>query len=253
MAERNEIAKTEASEYPPLPLVALSPAELATAQDALKQWCNRKIDEIKEDLVALNDAYAEAKKRKWKVAGWANQIDLGEQRMRFYGKVRLAVDHGYLIVPDFPITVFAVRTAAEEIQRHGYWFKPRLNDKNAADVEPQLAESGAGRYVAPTPRVTWKGSREYGRYPNGEKDMRDYFEGVGFREWQFPVRLAQPKIIEATRQAMALRVFDEVGLVGPERKADPMIIGRILDPRHNIFYRRGLSFFIAWWMRWEDL
>jgi hypothetical protein len=44
---------------------------------------------------------------------------------------------------------------------------------------------------------------------------------------------------------MALRVFDEMGTVTNQSGRDPIVVGRLLDPRGN---RRCTTFFVAWWL-----
>jgi hypothetical protein len=249
--ETTETELTTTEQMPPLPLVALTPVELAGAQASLIDWCDKKIAQMSEEIGLLRDGFNLAQQRKWKITGWANQVELAEQRMRFYGKVKFALDHGYLIIPDLPINVFAVRTNATEPPYHLYRRKPRINSTYSNDVLPEQLEVGAGEYKSPVPATTRTTKKERD-YKGNEVDM-EYFRTCALREMQFPVALAQAKVIDATHQAMALRVFDEVGLVGPPRKADPIVAGRILDPREHVTLHRGMTFFIAWWLRWEDL
>lgn len=51
---------------------------------------------------------------------------------------------------------------------------------------------------------------------------------------------------------MALRVFDQLGVIQHERKRDPIIVGQIVDPRDK-YRNRVVSFFVAWWLNTETL
>lgn len=67
--------------------------------------------------------------------------------------------------------------------------------------------------------------------------------------------MAKPQIMEATGQAMAAKIFDELGILpDPKPKKDPMIIGTIIDPR-GVYgrERRRVSFIIAWHLNVRDL
>ena len=54
-------------------------------------------------------------------------------------------------------------------------------------------------------------------------------------------------MMNATQEAMALRVFDQVGISpqGSVRAADPLIIGQILGHKEG-YKRKTISFLIAW-------
>lgn len=58
--------------------------------------------------------------------------------------------------------------------------------------------------------------------------------------------MSKPKIMEATTRAMALKIFDDFGILPEERKQDPLIIARIRDPRSTAYNHRFVSFIIAW-------
>lgn len=66
----------------------------------------------------------------------------------------------------------------------------------------------------------------------------------------FPFLAVKPAVLAATQNAMALRVFDEIGTVQNSAGRDPIIVGRLLDPRGN---GRVSTFFIAWWLNTADL
>lgn len=62
------------------------------------------------------------------------------------------------------------------------------------------------------------------------------------KEWRdiidFPVALAKPDVMEAAQAAMALRLFDEMGVAhdaNGARRGDPMILGRFRNPMGIIY------------------
>jgi hypothetical protein len=64
----------------------------------------------------------------------------------------------------------------------------------------------------------------------------------------FPLIAAVPYVMSATQQAMAKRLFDQIG-VSPQdgaRSADPLIIGQILGVHQGYSGRKTASFLIAW-------
>jgi len=58
--------------------------------------------------------------------------------------------------------------------------------------------------------------------------------------------MAKPRIMEATSRAMALKIFDDFGILPAQRKGDPMIIARIIDPRSRSYSDKHVSFLITW-------
>jgi hypothetical protein len=50
--------------------------------------------------------------------------------------------------------------------------------------------------------------------------------------------------MQATSRAMALEIFDEIGVFPPTKKEDPVIIGRV-NLNHKGM-KRTVSFMIAW-------
>jgi len=91
-----------------------------------------------------------------------------------------------------------------------------------------------------------------------------WFSRANFLDVEFPLLACRPAIIDATTRAMALKVFDEIGILPPDsshtdmaaaRKGDPVIVGRIVDPRAKPGWaqRKRLSFLIGWFVDTKDL
>ena len=91
---------------------------------------------------------------------------------------------------------------------------------------------------------------------DGKDVERHAYEAVDYDDPDFPVVLVKPVVLDATRRAMALRIFDRIGVV-TGRKQDPIVVGEIIDPRTNLRWshrsQRRVTFFIAWWLNPDDL
>lgn len=234
---------------PPLPLVAMTPTELAVAQSSLSEWCERKLAELQRELDDAQANLAIAKKSKWRTAGFQTHISSVRRRIVFYEKAAAAVDHGYLLVPNFPIEAFAVRRDATATPySEGRW------PDNVADNPPMKLPAGEGEYMSPTPLTRQDVRKEVPR-GEGKTEIEHWFSNAGVAELDFPVELAHPRVLDAVQKAMELRVFDRIGLVGGphRRKGDPIVVGQILDPRTTTWSVRQLTFFISWHITYEML
>ena len=157
--------------------------------------------------------------------------------MLSYEKLKAAVEAGYVIVPNFPIDVFAVR-----VQRAKQPEKTSDSRWGGFNARPELLPAGAGRYV--DDKLLYRDESYTETIDGKEKHIRSYVTD-DYDHVDFPVRLVKPAILQATQRAMALRVFDQMGTVENQVGRDPIVVGRLLDPRGN---RRCVTFFVAWWL-----
>ncbi len=224
-------------------LVVFTPEKLPLAQAQVSEWCANKIMYIRREL---NDAKANlqtAIERKWKVQGWRRVLELCKKRITFYEKIKDAVAAGYLIIPNFPIEAFAVRVredaAPKQMASH--------SEYSIREQSPALLPTGEGEYKSPIPLV---GSRpnEVWNEKTQELERKQEWFAKEFDEVAFPVTAVKPLVMDATGRAMALKVFDAIGLVGSGRQKDPIVVGRIIDPRTTRWNERHVTFFIAWWL-----
>lgn len=228
-----------------LNLVALSPAEMPATQAALSEWCIGKAKAIEAELTDLRDHMLIAQANNWKLSGLQASINRAEKRITYYGKVKDAVEAGYLIVPNFPISVLAVRVARDKQRERvsDYKYSRTVTTANA-----ELLPSGEGRYVDDEVfRIDESHNEPDGK--GGMKTVRRYVSG-DYDTPDFPFLAVKPAVLAAAQHAMALRVFDEIGTVQNTGGRDPIIVGRLLDPRGN---GRVSTFFIAWWLNTADL
>jgi len=232
---------------PSVHLVARDPVEMKNAQDGLANWLRQKIDSFDPEVTALNASINEAKTNGWSITALTRQRNKELARQEFYAKVLAAVEAGYTIVPEFPVDVFAIRVLREYptgARTESTWQQPAPNLES-----PDILPVGYGEYFSPIPKV------ERGTFERGEGDRKSlvrYADPDQFVEVAFPLRAARPEVMNATAGAMALQVFDQIGICPAERKADPLIIGQILGKKEGYTQKR-VNFLIAWHLNLNEL
>jgi len=235
-------------------LIALNPSEVPVVQANLVDWCQQKIVALGKELREARQNLSIAKDAGWRRSQWVNLIARTRGRMIYFAKIKAAVHAGYLIIPNFPIEIMAVRVdrdapPAMAVNNLNYAAVP----SRISAASPQLLPPGQGRYVDDTQFFE---HTPYTVQKDGKAVERHAYEATGYDDPDFPVVLVKPVILDATRRAMALRIFDRIGVV-TGRKQDPLVVGEIIDPRANLQWRqqeqRRVTFFIAWWLNPEDL
>lgn len=217
---------------------ATNPADMIGAQRSMILWCARKIQAEKLELADAQSNLNAARTNKWSPTAWARQVKLREEKIECYRKIKIALESGYYIVPPFPVDTFAIRVKDNASPR-GIWRDWRSN----FDQEAKHLPAGQGQYVSPRP------SQEKAMFPvknhKGEMVEKAHYRPNEFRSADFPFKLAKAEIMEATRAAMALKVFDRMGALPAARAPDPIICGEILLP-----HRKGqaVTFFVSWWL-----
>lgn len=233
---------TDVTHDPPaaeeLTLVALTPADMVPAQAELSAWCVRKLAAVTTELADLETNLELATQHGWKHASVEASLNRAAKRVTYYEKMKAAIDAGYLIVPNFPIDVFAVRVARRKQPEKVY-------DNNWASnfaANQQLLPAGEGRYVDNTVRL--RNESHTAVVDGKEKHVRRYVS-ASYDAVDFPVLAVKPAILSTTQRAMALKIFDQMGTVTNQSGRDPIVVGQLLDPRGN---GRRVTFFVAWWL-----
>lgn len=216
-----------------LELTATLPHEMVNAQQQLITWCDSKIILLKKESQELLEATEHAKKNKWKFTTIQGQYFRSLKQLQYYEKVKAALMEGYYIVPNFPIQMFAIRTKYKSPKKGiTTWY---------ADNHEQLAQElqiNEGTYKNPFPLQKQRKIKD-----NEGKDITKYWADDWDR-FEFPITMAKPSIMEATSRAMALKIFDRIGIMPEGKKDDPVIIGQIL--RRNSYTTKIVSFMICW-------
>lgn len=216
-------------------LVALTPAEMLPAQQALETWCDQKIAALRVELADLETNLELTTEHGWKHTSVAATLNRTTKRITYYDKMKQAVAAGYLMVPNFPIDVFAVRVkrAKQPVAVKSY---------GGFTADPQLLPAGEGRYV--DERLLQR-DETHTETVDGKERLVRRFVSDDYDDVDFPVALVKPTVLHATHKAMALRIFDEMGTVQNSAGKDPIVVGRLIDPRKR---GRMATFFVAWWL-----
>lgn len=223
---------------------------------ALIGWLKKKIKAIESDEKELRQEVEIARKNKWKSTTLIRHADLAAKRMSYYQKVQGALEEGYYIVPNFPIDMFAIRTDRKKPSENLYIGTHGAFDDHFQQ-QPHVLPAGAGEYKNPDPLVrtdTEKGTDKQGHPETTYTQFATKWQD----EIEFPLAMAKLQIMKATSHAMKLKIFDELGILRDtaisEKCGDPMIVGRIIDPR-PVGYSgiKCVSFIIGWHLRTELL
>jgi hypothetical protein len=226
-------------------VVSSNPAQMEAAQRSLILWCARKIEHVKQALVDVQEQHEIAVNAGWKADAWERQIRRAERRIDFYRKIKTALEAGYYIVPPFPIEIFAIRTNRKTPD-------PKRGSRewgNEQAQEPRILPAGEGDYVARDPEVFYRDLPGPPDKASGNPTtIKEYF-AKHFLPVDFPFKLAKPAVLSETARAMALKVFDQMGVLpGTARTADPIVCGQILYPERAGLPRKAVTFFVAWWL-----
>jgi len=229
-------------------IAATTPDEMVHTQAQLVAWCDQKLAEISDDKLEFGCMEDAAAKHGFDVGGIRRRLGKLKAKREFYEKVREAVQAGYVIVPNFPINVFAIRTTKSEPQSNPQesTHKYHLDDMGQAAT---LSPAGEGKNVNPWPETA---TYETSLVRDGKPVDGFRREVLAFKDVAFPVAIVKPQIIEATGEALKKLIFDEVGIVRNSAQGDPIIIGRIRE-RGVRSGGKEVSFFIAWWLDLDTL
>jgi len=224
-------------------LVALTPGDMTHTQQALSAWCTRKVAAVQTELADLEEHLLIAKANGWRLSGLQSSINRSEKRVEYYRRMKAAVDEGFVLVPNFPAEVLAVRVredAAPHVVTQSQW-------SSALHAKPQQLPAGEGRYV--DDRIPHR-DESFDEVIDGKTKTVRQFVGDEYDDVvDFPFKGVKPAVLDAVGRAMSLKVFDRISLVR-NQGTDPIFIGELIDPRGN---DRRVTFFIAWWLNTEDL
>lgn len=240
------VPSTETSTSPSVEFTAENADEMARCQNGLIAWARDKVKATEAEASELKSAYEKATLMKWAAGTLKRHSEIAAKRVQFYSKILSALEHGYQIVPSFPITAFAIRTDRKKPLKmvSTAYYTPHTQ-------EPQALQAEEGEYKNPFPLVM---ERQLAPATASTSEKKEYWAD-DWKEVEFPISMAKPKIMEATSRAMALKIFDDIGILpgfaSNERnrppKGDPMIIARVRDPRSVPFGSpRFVSFIVAW-------
>lgn len=215
-------------------LIAVSRPQLDAAHEQMAAWCQTMIDKMRADVTVESEVLERARQSKWAIEPHKRRLRQLERRREFYEKIHAAVLEGYVIVPNFPMDLFAIRTDATT-PRH----QSRAYHGWRAFREPSRSlAAGEGEYKNPDVGYTTDESKDEAGKAVVLSETVDEFDPI-----EFPFDLAKPQLMEAVEVATRQRIFDELGVGRNEQRGDPVILGRILNPRRG---RSPITFFIGW-------
>ncbi len=234
--------RTEVVAPDKMELTALEPLEMVNAQQQLITWCDGKIVFLKKEIQELSEAIEMARKNNWRVRTVNSQHDKAVSRLQYFEKIKAALLEGYYIVPNFPIQMFAIRTCRKKVKEG--WTRSKFDDHQQKCV---IMSIGEGDYKNPFPYI---GQRD-GQWKDGQEIQSPASWATSWDKMEFPITMAKPRIMEATNRAMALKIFDQIGIMPATKKEDPVIIGQVMQQYGNI--TKTVSFMIAWHLNTNDL
>lgn len=233
-----------------LEVQAQTPDEMKEANVALITWCDQKIRSLRVDFIELEATWKAAKERKWKFTVLKRHAAICKKRIIFYGKLRTALKSGWYIVPNFPVSVFAIRTDKTKPLALLSTYRQNQQPHVTKDQQTASLPHGEGEYVSPNPVVSIENFGK-AKLTDGREVTEWSAEATDWNEVDFPLCMAKPKIMEAVGRAMEIKLFDDFGVlsdahIGRRGCGDPIIVGRIRDPRSTTYHQKMVSFIIAW-------
>lgn len=234
---------------------AVDPGALKAAGVEMRSFFEARRAEMAALFAEQHAAYEHALAHTWASGALKRAAADTLKRGEFYDKIVKALEAGYLVIPNLPIDVFAIRKAREFPRGSMGFVKDAWQNGHGAHAQqPDDLPAGVGDTVSPLPVV------EHGKddemvivnHATGQKAAREFDTSrpTEFTAVEFPIALARPGIMNTTSRALALKVFDQVGVVNDrigtrsaQKRADPIIVGVIRNPRKT---RPDISFFIAW-------
>jgi hypothetical protein len=220
-------------------LAARNSREMQSSQKRLEEWLSLKLHACQKEHRELKQATDHAVKMKWNASSLRGAMNRARSRMIYYDKLLKATQAGYIIIPWMNYDAFAVRVIREEAKLlssgTSIYNKPSIPEQ-----PPDIAPAGEGHYVSSqSAGVQRSGVR---KNKQGEDERYWWSESLDFKDVEFPVLAAKPTLMSAASNAMALKIFDEIGIAPNRRGRDPFVVGVIRG------HKGPQVFLIAWYL-----
>ena len=243
IAPRNDSVTCERRPDGSIMVVAERPEHLAEYQASLVEWARHRLRESEAEVQDLQSSIDTAKSNGWRSDALRRQRRRAVQRVHYYEKMAGALEAGYCIVPDFPVDVIAIRTQTTSAREpcNSTW---KHQDRDQTSEAPP---AGEGAWMAASPKIgsyIERGARD------GRETQKRHCYASDLREVELPVAFCKPTIMTSISQAMALGVFDEIGVLPARKKPDPLVVGRIYDKSRTDFV---VTFIVASFIDTRDL
>lgn len=255
--EETAIVKQEA---PVTYFAATNGEEMARAQGGLQVWADARIAQATMDVLELDRAVENARKNKWAVSALQRALGKAEKLKKYYVKVGAALSAGYVLVPAFPVNVFAIRTTKRVPPLNVNTTKEEWGTREQT-VHSEMPAIGEGEYKSNlADRTEQYHSRAKDAQGKETSEIIHLYQNEEFQDVTFPMVACRPEVMNATARAMALKIFDEIGIVteaprrsyAPVRRGDPLIIGSICQAKVGYTQKR-CHFLITWHVNVADI
>src|SRR5207245_2577264 len=127
-----------------------------------------------------------AVKQKWANGALKRQSEKAKKRLTFYEKVLAALSAGYIIVPNFPVTAFAIRTDKNKPLKMLTTERYQSNEQI-----PSGLVAGEGEYKNPFPlmfEMTIEPATQ------AKSAVKNYWSEA-WKDFEFPLTMAKPRIM----------------------------------------------------------
>ena len=236
--------------------VAVNATEMANAKAGIQTWLINKLAQINDEIESAQGLLERAVKYKLKQSSFKNQLAKHQVAHLYYGKLLAACQAGFTIVPNMPMDVFAIRVIRGDpkwkVQEGSSFSGFNSAAPYVEDEKEQILPAHRGRYESPITKFSedrvetkvLRDGKDAAKY-----EVTQYCEG--YDKIDFPLAIAHPIVMDATMAAMAHRIFDRIGIVGPTNKrkgyrGDPIVIGQIVE--RGGWNPKTASFLIAWYL-----
>jgi hypothetical protein len=245
-----ELAVTsEEKLVPSFHAVAVNATEMQQSTAQIRSFLETKVAALQNEVNELAAALTVAERNKWAVKTYRSQLKKAEYRHLYYSKLVMALDAGFTIVPNMEVDVFAIRTNRTAWPKwNGNTGVSQYGFNSASPSVPDETEMvmpvGKGEYRSPVQVFTEYKDKVT---KDGKEMYRVEQECQGYSDIEFPFAAAHSVVMDATAHAMALKIFDRIGIVpqtGGKLRGDPIILGQIV--RKEGYTTKVASFLIAW-------
>lgn len=254
MSDENALTILESSDLENVGVTATGPAGLPHMQEAVLRWCRTKVARCRIEAEELRESVRIAELNDFKRTAFTNASKAADRQVVYYEKMLEALEAGYCIFPTTDVDLFAVRTKRRAPDCNRTEQSDWGRDQGSRDIPAQALIQGEGEYVGDRAAV-WSQTLlvEKEQHDKSKKLVpRKFFYSKEFDDVEFPFEMRRPQIMRVTGEAMALKVFDEMGLLPARRGrggSDPIIVGRIIHPRT----KQRVSFLISWHIDTREL
>jgi hypothetical protein len=239
--------ETDLALVPQFHAVAVNATEMKNATAGIKKWLEAKLLSIDAEIVQLQETLDAAIRHKWKSSGFKSQLQREKYKQMYYQKLLAAVHAGYTIVPSMECEMFAIRVKREKPIETAHYLDTRWEaNARISDESEQRLPIGEGRYESPKQLVT---NKKWDTKNDKNEIVHHHLQkAVEFADMEFPLAIAHPLVMDATAAAMALKIFDRIGVVNNrnQSRGDPIVLGQIT--RKDGYSTKTASFLIAWYL-----